>query len=261
MALYPEILFHFTKKSHLHSILKDGCFKTSYSEEDINGCTKSRKFLVPMVSFGDLRISELREHVGSYGDFGIGLKKKWAIDKKLNPVMYVSQNSNVIDGVINGQELLFDLFTKRRDPSNIEFDSKTYNEALNVLRYVKNYYIRELERRCGKTTKDYVFANEREWRYVPPMNSCLPPIIRIKEDFTCEKERRNYREKLRNDVEKFPRIELLFKPEDIKYLIVKEDLDIDELIAIIKEAKGYSSDETNRLSRLILTIEQIENDF
>lgn len=211
-----------------------------------------------MVSFGDLRISELKEHIGSYGDFGIGLMKSWAIDKKLNPVMYVSQNSNIIDGVINGQELLYKKVTDKGDPRS---DFNIYNETLDILRYIKNYSIRELKRRCGKTIQDYVFANEREWRYVPPMNSCLRPIIPIKEDFASKKEQLNYKEELRNSVEKLTRIKLCFKPGDIKYLIVKENSDIDELITIIKEAERYPSDETNRLSRLILTIEQIRNDF
>ena len=210
-----------------------------------------------MVSFSDLRISELKEHIGSYGNFGIGLMKSWAIDKKLNPVMYVSQNSNIIDSVLNGQELLYKKVTEKGDPWS---DFNIYNETLDILRYIKNYR-RDLERRCGKTTKDYVFANEREWRYVPPMNSCLPPIISIKEDFASKEEELIYKEELHNYVEKLTRIELYFKPEDVKYLIVKEDSDIDELITIINGAKEYPSDETNRLSRLILTFEQIENDF
>lgn len=35
-----------------------------------------KKFAVPMVSFSDLRRSELRPIIKSYGKFGIGLTKK-----------------------------------------------------------------------------------------------------------------------------------------------------------------------------------------
>ncbi|WP_057937859.1 abortive infection system antitoxin AbiGi family protein [Algoriphagus resistens] len=71
MALYPQILFHFTKKKSLYTILNE-TFKASYARERIIGGNNTKEFAVPMVSFSDLRLSELKNNIGTYGKFGIG---------------------------------------------------------------------------------------------------------------------------------------------------------------------------------------------
>ena len=56
-------------------------------------------------------------------------------------------------------------------------------------------------------------------------------------------------------------IKLHFQPDDIKYLIVERDNDINPLIAHLKIAKvGFPNDMVDRLSSRILTYEQIEKD-
>lgn len=74
---YPDILFHFTSGSGLRGILKEG-FQPSYALEKIVAQSQERNFAVPMVSFCDLRLSELPFHMKKYGRFGIGLTKVWA---------------------------------------------------------------------------------------------------------------------------------------------------------------------------------------
>lgn len=76
MALYPDILFHFTKKQNLYDILSD-TFKVSYARERILGGDRIKEFAIPMVSFSDLRLSELKENIGTYGKYGIGMTKEW----------------------------------------------------------------------------------------------------------------------------------------------------------------------------------------
>ena len=71
MALYPDILFHFTTKQSLYAILSD-TFKVSYARERILGGNKTKEFAVPMVSFADLRLTGKR-HI-TYGN-GIGMTK------------------------------------------------------------------------------------------------------------------------------------------------------------------------------------------
>ena len=76
-SLHPEILFHFTSKDALYGILKE-TFKVYYSLERISGKSKPLEFGVPMVSFCDLKLSELKTHIENYGKYGIGLTKEWA---------------------------------------------------------------------------------------------------------------------------------------------------------------------------------------
>src|SRR5690606_28143360 len=163
MAHYPNILFHFTSRQNLYDIL-NSTFKVSYSGERVLGGAKIKEFAVPMVSFSDLRLSELKDNIGTYGKFGIGLTKDWAISNGLNPVMYASQSSLFTENFMNGIEGFFRLVNNTPDISG-KYEI-AYNNTINTLRYIKNYK-GNLIRTGKETVIDYVFANEREWRYVP----------------------------------------------------------------------------------------------
>ncbi len=114
MGLYPNILFHFTKKKSLYDIL-DHTFKVSYARERINGGTAQREFGVPMVSFCDLRLSELKFHISSYGKFGIGMTKDWAFATALNLVMYASQSSPFTENFITALDDFFQFLNETTD--------------------------------------------------------------------------------------------------------------------------------------------------
>ena len=43
---------------------------------------------VPLVSFCDLPMSLIRKHLKEYGNFGIGLDKKWGLKNRVAPVIY-----------------------------------------------------------------------------------------------------------------------------------------------------------------------------
>ena len=61
---------------------------------------------------------------------------------------------------------------------------------------------------------------------------------------------------------KVSHIKLHFQPDEIKYLIVEKDKDINPLISHLRVAKiGFSDDTVDRLSSRILTYEQIEDDI
>jgi hypothetical protein len=136
MALYPNILFHFTERKSLYAIL-NSTFKVSYARERIIGGNVIKEFAVPMVSFSDLRLSELKDNIGTYGKFGIGLTKDWAISNGLNPVMYASQNSLFTENFMHGIEDFFKLVNNSPDTSG-RYEA-AYNITLNTLRYIKNY--------------------------------------------------------------------------------------------------------------------------
>lgn len=213
-SLYPDILFHFTNgRTNLFDIL-DSHFKVSYAREKVEGSETKREFAVPMVSFCDLKLSELKTHMGKYGNFGIGLTKEWANRNGLNPVMYI----------------------------------KNYEGTLT---------------REGETTEKFRFADEREWRYVPPITEQgIPPFV-AKSNIDSPTKKSKYNN-LAQD------IRLKFEPNDIKYLIVESDSDINHLISHLKVEKlkkdadlnkHYDSEILDRLSSRILTAEQIYRDM
>ncbi|HQW95239.1 MAG: hypothetical protein IPO45_06270 [Saprospiraceae bacterium] len=250
MALYPDILFHFTTKQSLYAILSD-TFKVSYARERILGGNKTKEFAVPMVSFADLRLTELKGNIGTYGKFGIGMTKEWAINRGLNPVMYASKESLFTENFIKGIEDFFNLVVNSNDTTG-RFET-AYNNTINTLRYIKNYK-GDLIRRGKSTKPNYVFANEKEWRYVPPIVGDILSFIPIDEIKTSQ-QKSYYNQKVAH-------LRLHFQPDDIKYLIVEKDSDINSLISHLRQVKNrFSPDTIDRLSSRILTYEQIENDI
>src|SRR5689334_8614782 len=99
MAISSSALIHFTKqKSSLKGILQRG-FHIFYCLENLNldnrGKSRHYEAAYPMVSFCDLPLSEVKNHIDKYGSYGIGLKKDWAIKNRLNPVLYFEKSSAV----------------------------------------------------------------------------------------------------------------------------------------------------------------------
>lgn len=250
MALYPDILFHFTTEKNLYKILESS-FKLSYARERIRGGEDFKEFGAPMVSFSDLRLSELKNNIESYGNFGIGMKKEWAIRKGLNPVMYVSDQSFFTKNFFNGLETYFDIVSKGTDTSGRH--ELGYNQVLNTLRYMKNYQ-GVLTRLNKLDVKDYVFANEREWRFVPPFSDSYNSILPISKIENSQ---------LKNEMNvKLNHISLEFTPDDIMYLIVENDNNINDLIKHLRNEKvRFDQPTIDRLTSRILTYEQIEKDI
>lgn len=252
MSLYPTTLFHFTTKEFLYEILKS-TFKVSYAREKIIGPTKHREFAVPMVSFCDLKLSELKFFL-SYGKFGIGLTKDWANRNGLSPVMYINRHSDLMDkliGGINGIYTHLGLVDNMEQFTNL---NTAYLNVMNTYRYIKNYE-GELWRKGELVDENYRFADEREWRFVPILETeGIPPFVGISNIKTSQ-QKAKYNSKVNH-------LRLTFQPDDIKYLVVEKDSDISELIRVLHRAKNRFDEETrNRLASRILTVEQIEKDI
>lgn len=252
MSLYPDILFHFTKKDALPDILRN-TFKVSYAREKITGPSAYREFAVPMVSFCDLKLSELKDHMSKYGNYGIGLTKEWANKKGLSPVMYVNKHASFLDGLLNGLTGVYSHMDKLDDFEKAVELNVNYRNIMNTYRYIKNYE-GELKR-DGKVDKNYRFAEEREWRYVPKLTTRgVNPFV-AKSNIKTKKQKENYNKKIEH-------VKLSFEPDDIKYLIVEKEEDIQPLITHVFNVKGRFTQETkNRLVSRILTADQINNDI
>jgi hypothetical protein len=253
LSLYPDILFHFTEKKWLYEILRT-TFKVSYAREKIIGLENEREFAVPMVSFCDLKLSELKVFTKNYGNFGIGLTKEWANRNGLSPVMYVNRHCELMDNLITGLNGVYSHLNKINDLEKFKNLNTSYLNIMNTYRYVKNYE-GELIRGGITEDKNYRFADEREWRYVPSLeNEGIQPFVAISKIRTS-KQKAEYNEKVSH-------LRLSFQPDDIKYLIVETDNDITELIRHLQTVKGRFDPETrSRLSSRILTIEQINKDI
>jgi len=249
-SLYPDILFHFTSKENLWKILRN-TFLVSYSREKIVGGKTSIEFYTPMVSFCDLRISELKDHMEKYGNYGIGLTKDWANKNGLNPVFYVNKSSPFTRNYIRSMKNMEQHVEKVPGLIGKIMAESSYVDILSTYNYIKNYE-GDLKRKKGTITKNYRFADEREWRFVPTANSKIPAMIP-----TTQFEEKEEEYKKLASTEK-----LKFEPEDIKYIIIEKDNEIIELSKLLEEVKSRFNPSTKkRLLSRILTVEQINNDI
>ena len=252
-SLYPDILFHFTGKEDLYRIL-ESTFKISYAREKIIGSNNKREIGIPMVSFCDLKLSEIKHHMEKYGHYGIGLTKEWANKNGLNPVLYISRHSPFTDGLLRGLDSVHAQKRKIESSEKKENLLKDYMNIFNIYRYIKNYE-GPLKRKGNSKIENYRFADEREWRYVPPIDTeGVTPFVTMSQIRTSTQ-----KNNLNNSIN---HIRLNFEPEDIRYLIVRKDTEISKLINHLKDVKQRFNQVTlNRLTSRILTSEQINRDI
>jgi hypothetical protein len=227
----------------LKGILSDN-FKVYYCTESFDMGPKSLvKIKVPMVSFCDIPLSQVRDHLGKYGQYGIGLKKNWAISNKLNPILYLTENSQF-------GESLNTVFASLNKYDGKDAD-KISRATIDILRFAKSYEANLVRR--GVAFPKYRFYDEREWRYVPPHDSGIDDFLLVEE---YEKDRAKYDVASSN-------VKLVFEPQDIRYLILRNDDEIGESLTHLRNAKGskFSYSDIERLGTRILTSEQIVEDM
>ena len=251
-SLHPTILFHFTKrKKALFGILKE-TFKLSYARERIYGLDDHRDLGVPMVSFCDLKLHDIKDHISNYGSYGIGLTKEWANSQGLNPFLYTNRHCPLIADLMRAFTNVHNHIQEIPDPLEYAAMADNVLNIQNIYRYLKNYE-GPLTRRGKIVDHHYRFADEREWRYVPPLNTeGVMPFLPISYIDTATK-KTNWNRRINHA--------LSFQPDDIRYLIVKNDNDIDQLLGYLQKVKSRFPEETiRRLSSRILTADQINKD-
>ena len=245
MSLSANTLIHFTKdKDVLKKILEEN-FKVFNCRENILLGGIAMSFHIPMVSFCDIPLSQVKEHIEKYGTYGLGMTKEWGVEKGLNPVFYISKTSNVSESY----RFVYNHFFAgpNDDMGNWTEEKRAFAD---LLRYMKNYEA-TLERE-GTTIQDYRFSDEREWRYVPSYTEMSDSLV-LSEDYDQNKAQFDL---LLKDMR------LVFEPNDIKYIIINDDSEIGEFIDYLRRAKGknYSLHDVERLTTRILTTDQIMTD-
>lgn len=245
MALSSNSIMHFTKSAdNLQGILKEG-FKVKYCLEDVKTLNGNLHYSIPMVSFCDIPLSEIKDHITKYGGYGLGLNRDWAQTNGLNPVLYIDEKSSLGAGF---HTTFYSMFRSKKVSELSDLDIK----HVDVLRYMKNYQGELIRGEINDPT--YRFADEKEWRYVP--NNQITKQVLIKGAvLTAEiKERANA---------KIANVRLEFKPNDIKYIIINDESEISQFIDCIRKsfADANSYNEIERLITRIITTEQILTDF
>lgn len=248
MAISANSIVHYTSSLNVLKAILKGGFKIKYCQEEIL-TLKEKKFhgAFPMVSFCDIPLSDVHKHVDSYGYYGLGLSKNWAFEKGLNPVFYIERNSVIGLRLRESGERM----SKNK---NIEDEFK--DDLVNTIAYSKNYQ-GLLQRSNGEVKKDYIFYNEREWRYVPSqddLNKLGASLVVSTYNYKTDKNK--YNNQLKSQL-------LTFQPDDIAYIIVNKKAEIPEMVDHIRSIykKKCSSEELDITFTKVISVEQIKEDF
>jgi hypothetical protein len=232
-------LFHFTKSLDvLKLILKNGIYPR-YCLEDIEWFGVDDKYLAfPMSCFCDIPLSRISEHTNFYGNYGLGMCKEWGAKNKLNPVVYSPPGGSV-------QLLTKYLFHLDIDGCNSiqrdEVDNQTYKLWSLLKPTIGNMVV-------SGSVIEKEFYQENEWRYVPPVTTVIEEC-----DFEDEKEQSN------EEIEKY---KLEISPSDIRYIFVKNDSDIPELVDFINtDLDVFPLNEIKILLSRIVSLDTLQQDL
>lgn len=234
-------LFHFTKNiDFLKSILINGLLPR-YCLEDSRWLEVDRNFIAyPMICFCDIPISRISEHTNFYGQYGIGLTKKWGLTNKLTPVIYAPQGSAAI-------RVADYLFSQDYDgqPDQEEKNKKNSDFIYELISLIKPI---SGQMNIGGNIVEKDFYQENEWRF-----------IASDADIIFEDQLIDNRESANKQLE---HQRLQIAPQDIRYIFVKNDYEIPALVDFINTSLGhYPHNDIKLLTTRILSIETIYSDI
>lgn len=240
-------LFHFAGTlQYLQNILTMD-FRPRYYPEIIKFSNRMTfQNAIPVVCFCDLPLSQIKDHLAIYGDYGIGLTKEWGIKNELNPIIYLSSKSTVSSSLRDTVRNLNNQTLTLANASNDQL------KLIELLRYTKNF--KGVFLRRGRRIPSVQFYNEREWRYTPKRNPNIPFWLSM-QNFNTP----NVLAQSNNLLANHP---LKFVPKDVKYIIIKDENDIAPMVQFLQNAKArYSFQDVTELTTRIITADQIRNDF
>jgi hypothetical protein len=226
----------------LKSILMHGFFPC-YSLEDLSWQSSSSDFFIafPLVSFCDIPLGRISQHVDFYGHYGLGMTKDWGLAKGLNPVLYISQDSPLASCIITA-------FDGARN-MNLDHEEPKYIESMR-------YIFAHIKPLTGKMFVDDELKNkdfylENEWRFVPRTNAIKPYLK--KSEFDRERDQLN--------TSAATNACLKFHPNNIRYIFVRNDLEINEIFDFINHnVKECSTNIREILLTRIISIKDMQED-
>lgn len=245
MTPRTKTLFHFTSTlDTLLRILREG-FWPQYCLEDVRwlGDKSSNWLAWPMVSFCDIPISRLHEHTDFYGFYGIGLyRTQWKITG-LNPVLYVSENSNL-------RKFLHELILDTK---------KTHDEKMKTAGMMMMAYCKPLRGHVHgaeyKREKD--FYSECEWRFISPIE-----LGESKSKFFLSEEEFRDKQLLKKANDDHREGQMLeFCPDDVRYIAVKSRDEVHEVIRYIDNHLEHPHTVRDLLKTRIIALEELSSDI
>ena len=244
MTPRSRTLFHFTKSlDTLKFILANG-FWPRYCAEDTrwHGQIDAQTVAFPMVCFCDIPLSRISDHVNFYGQYGLGMTREWATANGLNPILYLAGENNLMAELRKLNQHANLLAKDKQAPAK-----ETFRYLYANTKPVSGVMIVD----GAPVEKDFYL--ESEWRHVPKhddIEAYLRHTIFSNTD------------RLNQENEKTSRhCRLRFTPRDVKYIFVRADADIPEIINFIQtKLDRYPHVDTKVLMSRVTSLESLQGD-
>lgn len=248
MAISANSLFHYSDNfDTIEKILQTG-FKLSY-------CLES-EMAFPMISFCDAPLGQAGAFFDKYGKYAIGMNYVWGRKHKLNPVIYLDDGSILAMRYRNSKIGISNYIKSILGEEIVDIDpqlDEVFKLILELNRYSKPY--KGVLERQDRTIPDYKFYDEREWRYVSDLRSTEIAPALTREDYIEFKSKNPTKPHFESNG-------LNFIADDIKYIIVKDEIEIFKLIEILEDYSHLGSPKQIRLlTTRIISTRQILEDF
>jgi len=286
-SLRTSSLFHYPQKlDTLKKILAQG-FKPNYCKETYSISDYPDLIVgIPMVSFCDIPLTRIRIFKNRYKEYAIGLSKEWGLKNGINPVLYATTNSFVLNSLREVDEMRIqkDEFLKTRigekgkpltilgqtyltmplscnDPDyrnllySIDDNRRLFQLRSTLFGFTKAYS----EKREGRYQINY---EENEWRFVLRENKLTKVDWLWGGDSYLKWRNGGTKSKPESKFET-----LTFTVDDVNFIILQSDTQIPKMIKYIEGLNKFGgNDITNKSQKSILiskiiSMSRINRDF
>ena len=266
-------LFHYTSMECLKAILKEG-FYPNYCKEDFSIGEKGCVVGIPMVSFCDIPLTRAASFMDRYKSYAISLKKEWALEKGINPILYIN-NMNIISALKLYKNYENTLLDKVQKFGGNEYSiSVSLNKSGNIPELVDfinmgisssaNRYLWGFSKTYWNKERNVCNYEENEWRYIVPEFKDVEWFWNGSEYNKWRGSKENEKPQAEASLKQY---KLQFDVSDITHLIVEKDEDVSNLIEYINVldfiAGGNELSESNKsiLISKIISVDKIGSDF
>lgn len=272
-------IFRFSKEfSSIKKVIKSGIIP-NYCEEDLSFDDKQIVIGIPMACFCDIPLTLMEEQNKRYGEYGIGLTKEWALKNEIAPVMYIANDIDLKPYCYINQNIENTSAVVNSKAFSEEYRRKTIFQGFPVAMYIQTLELEKEQDLCATSVRCFKkyegqYKNkpinnylENEWRYI------VLESEKIKWKWSKEEyESWRFPSGIKNKKKPAPSSELkeftlTFTPEDVKYILVKDDDSKSKMIEYIKTLQMFGGstpiadkDRYDIISKII-TMKQVQEDF
>ncbi|MCL4481118.1 MAG: abortive infection system antitoxin AbiGi family protein [Bacteroidetes bacterium] len=252
--LSSNTFFHFTKSIENLMDILGTTFEPRYCLEKMDYLTITSlddlEMAYPMVCFCDIPLSKIKQHIGVYGNYGIGLRKSWGYQQNLSPIIYTRKNARTSKNI---EHMISWSFNRLENQKNEEDSEELKEFVSDFIMFTKPYSGKMY--RDGKLIKRR-FYDEREWRWIPEISKKFAVRHLTKEEYSNDDFKKNANQNVALHYK------LRFMPDEINYLIINDESEIDNFIERLENINKHFDPRTiKRLTSRIITKEQILHDF